>query len=197
MFITISEKIFVPIIIAVILAILATVWKGITNGTLITFLGGVSKTELKNHQHDPLGLEGAVIAFDLNDGCPDGWTKFSQAISRTIVGASFPDSSKSGLTQYKFDAKGGKENIALDTSNIPQHKHKFYDIYYSEKATYRKANADTIRTRSVPGNIGSRGTDYDNKGWMIQNHTELFGNRPATKFTNMPPYIALYYCRRD
>ena len=45
MFLIIGEKILVPIIVAVILTILAFAWKGITDGTLITFLGGVSQTE--------------------------------------------------------------------------------------------------------------------------------------------------------
>ena len=34
-------------------------------------------------------LQGAVVAFDLNDGCPKGWSQFRQAQSRSIVGAHF------------------------------------------------------------------------------------------------------------
>lgn len=191
----IREKILVPIIIAVILAILATVWKGITDGTLITFLGGVSKQDLKNHQHDPLGLEGAVIAFDLAEGCPEGWSNFIEAESRTIIGAAFGGSSNSGLTQRPYrEGDKGKEDITLTTANIPKHEHQFYDIYYSEHPDYPTKNQ--MKTFRVPDHIGSNATDRDNTGWTILHNTEPFGENPATKFTNMPPYIALFYCKR-
>lgn len=199
MFLTISEKILVPIIVAVILAILAIAWKGITDGTLITFLGGVTKGELtekfKSHQHNPLDLKGAVIAFDLNKGCPEGWDEFSQAESRTIVGASFGNISNSELTPYKFDKEGGEETITISASDIPKHAHEFNDIYYSENTS--QMGTQPIPTYPVPDNIGSRATDSDNRGWMIRHKTEPFGSVSEKEFPIMPPYIPLYYCKRN
>ena len=204
--IKVSEKILEPILVAVstavILSILLVIWEVTTDGTLIThLLNGASKTdleelkkELEGPQLDPLDLKGAVIAFDLNDGCPNGWAKFSQAESRTIIGASFDNSSDSGLTPYKFDVKGGEENIAISTSNIPKHVHEFDDIYYSENKTQMRGHS--IATYDVPGKIGSGKTDPDNTGWVIRHYTEPFGNDSVTEFTNMPPYIPLYYCIR-
>ena len=202
MFLTIGEKILVPIIVAVILAILAFAWKGFTNGKFIEALGGVSKTQLEEHKHDSLGLKDAVIAFDIREGCPEGWSEFYDAESRTIIGAAFDKSSNLKLAPRPFRADDeGKEYITLTKDNIPGHTHAFKDIYYSEdvelesKKDYEQKTQDVIETMAVPGELGSSGTDKDNIGWIMQHETESFGK--GTKFTNMPPYIALFYCRRD
>ena len=201
MFLIIGEKILVPIIVAVILTILAFAWKGITDGTLITFLGGVSQTEFGgNPQLFSLGLKDAVIAFDRKAGCPERWEPFIQAESRTIIGARFDGSFNSELTPRPFrEEDKGKEDIILTEDHIPEHKHTFQDIYYSEHANenskreFERNQQGVIETMPVPGGIGSRGTDRDNVGWIIQHETASYGQ--GTKFTNMPPYIALFYCK--
>ena len=50
---------------------------------------------------------GAVVAFDLSRGCPEGWSEFLQAQSRSIIGAAFANKELDPtLTRYVFDDTG-------------------------------------------------------------------------------------------
>jgi hypothetical protein len=71
---------------------------------------------------------GAVVAFDLADGCPqDGkWTPFIDGNGRTIVGAfQGPPPSESGddgqpIAVHKYHDRSGSESTKLSVANLPQ-----------------------------------------------------------------------------
>ena len=144
-------------------------------------------------------ISGAVVAFDLGKGCPEGWSRYEQAESRVIIGATHRDhfSDRSELTQYKYDDKGGKEEFIITYNELPSHEHEFKDMYYVEDPRWFEGISNEIETRAVPGAIGSKGTDYDNKAWLFQNVTSPTGNLEDIKIKHVSPYIALYYCKRD
>ena len=131
-------------------------------------------------------LKGAVIAFDQREGCPDGWIMFSAAENRTIIGAS-----EDG---HHFGSTNGQENILLIEDHIPLHLHTYEDIYFSEFEDWRPNGASAVE---VPGGLGLAGhVDADNAGWTLPRRTDPVGSEPNKPFTNMQPYIALYYCKR-
>ena len=138
---------------------------------------------------------GAVVAFDTNDGCPDeGWSRFTKAQSRTIVGAAFEGITlDANLTPRPHDDKGGSESVRFTTDQTPRHQHTFRDTYYSEHRN--KKPSGVIDTVEVPGQKGSDSNDSDNVGWQIQNVTDWAGE--AESVAVMPPYIALFYCIRN
>lgn len=137
---------------------------------------------------DGTGIEsGAIVAFDGTSKCPSGWSVYTKAESRVIVGAadSSPGKGADGiaLNAHKAGTTGGQETVTLAVSNLPPHTHKYNDIYYSE-------NTGTV---TVPNNFGSKGSDNDNKGLQITRTTIADSNTP-TAISNLPPFIALTYC---
>jgi hypothetical protein len=67
---------------------------------------------------------GAVMAFDLST-CPNGWTRFSAADNRFIMGAT----SNSKET-------GGSGSVMLQANQMAPHSHWFADSFFSEAFTY-------------------------------------------------------------
>ncbi len=130
---------------------------------------------------------GAVMAFDGVSSCPSGWSLYTKAASRVIVGAatSSPGKGADGqaLSAHKAGTSGGQENVTLAAANLPPHTHQYEDIFYSE-------NGGTV---SVPNNEGSKGSDNDNKGYQMTRTTMTDKTSPAA-IPVMPPFIALTYC---
>ena len=58
------------------------------------------------------------MAFDLPN-CPEGWTRFSEADNRFIMGAS-----------AGFGNAGGSNNVKLELKNIPPHSHYYKDTVF-------------------------------------------------------------------
>ena len=56
---------------------------------------------------------GDVSAFDLPDGCPDGWSDYASARGQTIIGATPQDGESAGLTRRVYQQQGGAEDIEL------------------------------------------------------------------------------------
>lgn len=141
--------------------------------------------------------KGAVLAFDTPDGCPEGWSHFAEAQSRVLVGASVgefedgfdEDEAKNDLSGYKYRDHKGFAKIMLTIPNMPSHDHDYKDIFYSEK---QSDHSDTVK---LPLPIGSRSTDRNNDGLQMTRTTETEGGSKA--FSNMPPFVALYFCKKD
>ena len=199
MFTSIREKLSVAVITAVILGVLVFVWRmAIDNGQLITLLGGVSASKIEDMLPFP---KGAVVAFDLDQGCPEGWSNFEDAYERTIIGATGPPFPEH---PYAFRTKGGKENIMLTEQHIPLHDHPYTDVYFTEVDRWRP-NTGTTR-EDVPEGLGhathnGRGetVDNDNTGWARPKFTGTFGHDDDVRsaHTNLQPYIALHFCKRQ
>lgn len=133
-------------------------------------------------------LKGAVIAFDSPQGCPEGWSEFSEAKGLVIVGAG---------EAYPYRQTGGEEEISLTDRHMPFHQHPYVDIYHSENPASRPPEAKKI---DIPASRGvAAAYDHDNAGWAISGLTDPFGHREdeRQRHTNMQPYIALHFCMRD
>ncbi|MDD2680082.1 MAG: hypothetical protein PHO03_04735 [Candidatus Omnitrophica bacterium] len=112
---------------------------------------------------------GAVLAFNL-DACPSGWTEYTSARDRTIVGSG---------TTYARGATGGAATHTLSTAEMPSHSHGL--------------------TGSTGGDLfGSNpaaGTYHPSGSWSLPRGTDNAGGGGA--HNNMQPYIALLYCQKD
>lgn len=133
-------------------------------------------------------LKGAVIAFDSPQGCPEGWSEFSESRGLVIVGTG---------EAYPYRQTGGEEEISLTDKHIPFHQHPYMDIYHSENPASRPPDAVKL---DIPDRKGvSASVDNDNAGWAVGRLTGAFGREEdeRSRHTNMPPYIALHFCMRD
>lgn len=125
---------------------------------------------------------GAILAFDTPSGCPDGWDSFVDAQSRFIVGASFGMRGNIPLSQpltpHKYRAHGGDEWVSLTVAQMPTHSHSILRTDSDGDGNFVKWTAmGSPNNRSTGSGIGSAGES--------QPHP------------NMPPYIALYFCKKD
>lgn len=116
---------------------------------------------------------GAVIPFtdqdELAPVCPTGWSIFRQAIGRFILGAD--------ETKYPAGEMDGEEMVTLATAQMPPHSHEMTGFYHR--------NAQGSSTQRV--NLDSN----NNAGWRTSTEG---GGQPHN---NMPPYIALYFCKKN
>lgn len=132
----------------------------------------------------PAGLNaqfpaGAVVAFDRS--CPEGWRFFESGSGRFILGAG----KGRGLSEREIGDKAGEEEVTLTEAQMPRHAHR------------PPLNKETFNTE-IPG-IGHRFNDnaqnQGNHKFTGSGETGFAGGgRPHN---NMPPYIALYFCKKD
>ncbi len=129
----------------------------------------------------------AVVAFDSPRGCPVGWSPFSQADGRMIIGAT---TGKSGLSRRFYGEEGGAESVALDQRQLPRHAHPpaegMAHVWVFEDKARGNLNMDP---RFNPNTMG---------GWFHRDSAiqtgEAGGGQPHD---NMSPYLALYFCKKN
>lgn len=120
---------------------------------------------------------GAVMAFDLDD-CPNGWSSFSKGKGRFIVGAGVA----SGLSARQVGDTGGAEKIALKPKHLPPHQHKAPFGAQPDHAHYGQGEVKRVV-------LGAGDGDHQ------VTRTSTVGE--GKKMTNLPPFIALRYCKKN
>lgn len=153
-------------------------------------------------QQADLSLSRAVVAFantvDVDDRvnqCPDGWTPFEEGRGRFLMGAgipthskyrtwraeNIPESAEMQLTGRSPMEHGGEETHLLSVPEMPTHTHEF-----DGQSITRGGNHGTGRTLAV-GDAANHG-EYKPDG----ENAKVGG---SNAHNNLPPYIALYFCR--
>lgn len=138
---------------------------------------------------------GAVVAFDRVDpnrdiggACPEGWQLFEPAGGRMILGAGRhqnADAKGTPLSNYPAYADspersiGGSETHTLNVAEMPSHTHR---ISYGGADT-----AVDIAGLNTGVNWGIRRT-------ISSDSTSATGD--GQPHNNMPPFIALYFCKK-
>lgn len=130
----------------------------------------------------------AVVMFD--GKCPEGWGLYDEVGGRFVVGAgahSNTDETGQRLEKYKPWASGGEERVALTTEQMPNHRHNVLGI----------GNKDGNGSNIIPENIAlvADGANRGVIGTIDWGFTETTGNNQP--HNNMPPYIALSFCKKD
>ena len=171
---------------ALLLTGATTVWQNVTDGELVELFGGVAEATIVEVRNDikqsiadvkqsiPI-LDAAVTAFDSRDGCPDGWTPLSIAEGRVVVGAG---------QGYAYRDRGGEESVSLTERHMPAHVHTISRFEWGH---------------TVNGGDGDRERlDVDNNE-PTRAHGELVTDNVGAgeAHPNMPPYVALYFCRKE
>ena len=141
----------------------------------------------------------AVVAFDTSNGCPVGWTPFKDGQSRVILGASFgiPDSLFPGdeRRDYKYRDHGGKREVALSPNNLATHNHRVGRV----SLWFQKEQARIERFGTQPNGVNIpwylKGTSRDDV--VEPDDTFITDAGKSTPHENMPPFLALYYCKKD
>lgn len=122
---------------------------------------------------------GAVLAFDREE-CPSGWTPFETGMGRVIVGA-IPQELDAAVSanlksndEYRLNRTGGKE---YNTDGVRPHSHTLHVTDHFQKGG--KAEAVWHPNSNISGNL-----------------TNL-SDASSVDESNVPPYVALLYCRRQ
>ena len=128
--------------------------------------GSIAVLILSGFLQGPPGVApgGAVLAFDLPDGCPEGWVAHPDSRGRFIVGVG----DQKGLTAKPFHQIGGAEEHKLTSKEIPW-----------------------LSGTVVAANLN----EGDKFVWDLQRNGREFQDN-TEPHNNMPPFIALYFCKK-
>lgn len=166
--------------------------QGLFFGVLGAVLAGVVLWAIKsffpatvNWLFTPDVPKGAIMAF-AQKKCPDkSWIPFEDAEGRFILGwssnSNLPNQETRILTP--FDDTGGSKSVTLSLSQIPSHRH------VTNNATSHVYSPFGWVPEVHSGLGGTAAIGY--KGYSLTKAEG--GNEPHT---NMPPYIALTYCKK-
>ena len=145
--------------------------------------------KLENELRPFKRARGAVLAFDRNRNteavCPRGWSYFHPAGGRFVVGAG---QHENGLTEYPAhtednnQAIGGEEAVVLKLDQIPSHTH---------------VNGNFRFLLSMDGQNTAIQTDPNVGQANIVPAKEMLPAGGGGAHNNMPPFVALYYCKKD
>ncbi|WP_133122873.1 hypothetical protein [Zhengella mangrovi] len=136
----------------------------------------------------------AVVAFDLKGGCPTGWDNVTdteegrQRFAGRFIVAAGPAQMRSegGSTEErKFRIGGGEERVTLETDQMPNHRHAIYP--------HSGVLASNDPAQSIPRAQGAGATGEINQ--VRNGVTGAEGG--GQSHNNMPPYIALHYCKKN
>lgn len=115
---------------------------------------------------------GAVMAFNATV-CPTGWSEFTDARGRVVVGLDPSNASFDFLGE-----QGGEEAHPLSIEEMPEHFHTY---------TFRRSVSQSYSSYS-----------WHENDWILENQTRdtssVGGNLPHN---NLQPYIALIYCVKN
>lgn len=179
----------------VALAILALMgWWLYLKPYMITEFGGVPR--------------GGVLGFDRDDltqkKCPPGWSPFILGRGRVLIGAGDPSKGDKGvgsngetLATRNLRDTGGAERHKLGKGEIPAHEHMILDPGHNHRVSggYKTAG----------GTKGPGGGELSVGGYSGGNHYSrekktgitILANDGGNSHENMPPYIALFFCKKD
>lgn len=125
----------------------------------------------------------AVVAFAKEDGCPVGWSEYQLAAGRFIVGVGrHSEHNRYGnpVATKKVGEKGGEDQVKLKIDHMPSHSHQVP----SRGNPPEPEKIFALKAAARGHHIGRHSRPTDTTG----------GNQPHD---NMPPYVALLYCKRD
>ena len=121
---------------------------------------------------------GAVLAFDRSEGCPEGWAQFADAAGRSLVGVG----KGQGLSNRSYRSIGGEETHTLTVTEMPTHNHDTQGYQYLLSIDGEGAAMPHDRARSWPN---------------IQRPGQIQPAGGSAPHNNMPPFIALYFCKYE
>lgn len=129
-------------------------------------------------------IKDAVLAFDHPEGCPMGWSEFTEGRGRFILGVNGSDYRLPYVGGRPDYQTGGEAEVVLTLAEMPTHKHGTYS------RDSLRLHDDGDYESFGPGN----GAYYNEIEFVDDAVSEEGGSEPHN---NMPPYIALYFCKYE
>lgn len=151
-----------------------------------------------------------LISVNRCSALGSGWAEYEHGYGRMIVGAGKPtqkhyqtssypywqpyhlpktEQNRKKLEVYEVEASGGEERVVLENDQMPKHKHAISGIGNANNKGAHILGENLVLapqgqgySRGVIGTIGRGFTHFSD------------GDQPHN---NMPPYIALYYCKKS
>ncbi len=125
---------------------------------------------------------GGVVAFDLPDGCPAGWSNFAAGEGKTVVGKG---------EAYDYRSMGGDEMVMLTVREMPEHSHVV--VGTNPRISINQWG------HTVGGNGSSLRLDADDGPPFgeITGTLSALAEGEGQPHENMPPYIVLHLCSKD
>ncbi len=121
-------------------------------------------------------LQGAVIAFDTPNGCPRGWSSFKDAEDSFVLGA-------------------GRKNAYRETGGEPEHTLTRNELPRQSSVKIQLWSAPMVRGDSAGGMASVMWSVPPGQG--SQQSLEIQQGGLGLPHNNMPPFIALHFCRKD
>ena len=151
---------------------------------------------------------GAVMAFDLPTGCPDGWGAFEDAGGRAVIGAGagmIPGTEERDLNiqTKKYRQHGGDEKVTLTISEMPGHDHSEGTLEATAPNPFMHVTpAGTPLSGGTASSLWDPNPDHTGGANFSDGHTHAITGSTGSEgggvaHNNMPPYIALYFCKKD
>ena len=143
---------------------------------------------------------GAVLAFDL-DACPAGWSPFAPAGGRVVIGANAAGGN--GLSARALGQTFGEEAHTLTAAEMPAHSHAGTTgggnpMPY--RVVFTTLGPGSANNHSVGWSPGTSFADNNDAQYALAAHTHDFVTNAAgggLAHNNLPPSVALLYCRKS
>lgn len=135
---------------------------------------------------------GSILMVDDGRGCPAGWTDVALAepevfAGRMPVATGFAEE----RTFRGFREIGGSEAVVLEEANLPPHAHTLPLAFVASRDRAEGSRAGSGFTGG--GSFGNQ--QVATRSLSGRERTERAGG--ALPHDNMPPYVSLFWCRRD
>ncbi|WP_299729567.1 hypothetical protein [uncultured Tateyamaria sp.] len=128
----------------------------------------------------------AIVAYVSAKGektCPSGWVPFEAAKDRFILGA--------GAAYPVVGTTGGEAEVTLSEAQMPSHSHDLARVSVANDLGWRDAGTSTnVPYFNVSASQSARGVKVGRAS------AGVFEAGGGQAHTNMPPYIALYFCQK-
>ena len=121
--------------------------------------------------------DGAVIAFYLSDGCPEGWKNFNLGAGRFIVGVgrhTINDRYGELVLPLNFGEMNGERKHKLSKDEMPMHTHSYKFSSGIDSPLHTDVSTDEFGQKDQTKETSKSGGNISHN--------------------NMPPFLALYYC---
>ena len=102
------------------------------------------------------------------------------------------------LSPYDVGSKGGEERVKLKPVEMPKHSHNATTVNPSEQSRGIGDDGPEVLEKNEAATRAIIGGSY--LRLPNRNHTHLLNIQPSggnKHHNNMPPYIALYFCKMD
>lgn len=129
-----------------------------------------------------------IPGSEADDPCPPGWKRYRDADGRMIAGVGQHDPSVAQFTPFQSD---GERKVLLTVEKMPRHRHEL-------DMDQRHGSPGYLDGGNRPGAIIFGVAHGPAAHQTLRNTGPIVDHPGATEsHNNMPPYIALYFCKKN